>query len=93
MACQRAAGRQWPAWDPLTTCRPPGLRLREPGPAGPVLSPFAGAGGPHRFVSRWWTRPGGTVAPACGLGAVPCWPARIAPGSGGQQAMAKGAWS
>src|SRR5512132_744059 len=90
MACQRAAGRQLPAWDPLTTCRPPGLRLRESEPAGPVLYPSAGAAGPHWFVCRWWTRPGGTVVPACGLSAVPTWPAHSAPGSGGQQAMAKG---
>ena len=26
-------------------------------PAGPVLYPFAGGGGPHSFVSRWWTWP------------------------------------
>jgi hypothetical protein len=26
-------------------------------PAGPVLYPFAGGGGPHSFVSRWWMWP------------------------------------
>jgi hypothetical protein len=26
-------------------------------PAGPVLFPFAGGGGPHSFVSRWWAWP------------------------------------
>jgi hypothetical protein len=26
-------------------------------PAGPVLYPFAGGGGPHSFISRWWTWP------------------------------------
>jgi hypothetical protein len=26
-------------------------------PAGPVLYPFAGGGGPHSFVSRWWAWP------------------------------------
>ena len=30
---------------------------RESEPAGPVLYPFAGAGAPHWFVSRWWTTP------------------------------------
>src|SRR6185295_11660045 len=90
MACQRAAGRQLLAWDPLTTCRPPGLRLRESEPAGPVLHPSAAAAGPHWFVCRWWTRPGGTVVPACGLSAVPSWPAHSDPESGGPPAMAKG---
>ena len=26
-------------------------------PTGPVLYPFAGGGGPHSYVSRWWTWP------------------------------------
>jgi len=26
-------------------------------PAGPVLYPFAGGGGPHSFISRWWAWP------------------------------------
>ena len=26
-------------------------------PAGPILYPFAGGGGPHSFISRWWTWP------------------------------------
>jgi hypothetical protein len=26
-------------------------------PTGPVLYPFAGGGGPHSFISRWWTWP------------------------------------
>ena len=30
---------------------------RDSEPAGPVLYPFAGGGGPHSFVSRWWTWP------------------------------------
>src|SRR6516164_9123237 len=37
----------------------PSLRLRESGPAAPVPYLFAGSCGPHWFVSRWWTRPGG----------------------------------
>jgi hypothetical protein len=39
------------------------LRLRESEPAGPVLYPLAGAGGPQRFASRWWNRPGGNIRP------------------------------
>jgi hypothetical protein len=50
----------------------PGLRLREPELAGPVLYPFAGAGGPHWFVSRRWKRPGGISSLTPGLSAVPC---------------------
>jgi hypothetical protein len=30
---------------------------RDSEPAGPVLYPFAGGGGPHSFISRWWTWP------------------------------------
>ena len=30
---------------------------RDTEPAGPVLYPFAGGGGPHSFVSRWWAWP------------------------------------
>ena len=41
-------------------------------PAGPVLYPFAGGGGPHSFVSRWWTWP---LPPAGPLEFVCEWPA------------------
>ena len=96
--------RMWVLPDGLPACRgptiacmgsfndvpPPGLRLRESEPTGPVLYPSADAAGPHWFVCRWWTRPGGTLVPACGLSAVPSWPAHSDPDSGGQQAMAKG---
>src|SRR5256885_2333680 len=30
---------------------------RDSEPTGPVLYPFAGGGGPHSFISRWWTWP------------------------------------
>src|ERR1700761_1393019 len=41
-------------------------------PAGPVLYPFAGGGGPHSFVSRWWTW---ALPPAGPLEVVCDWPA------------------
>jgi hypothetical protein len=41
-------------------------------PAGPVLYPFAIGGGPHSFVSRWWTWP---LPPAGPLEFVCEWPA------------------
>jgi len=41
-------------------------------PAGPVLYPFACGGGPHSFVSRWWTWP---LPPAGPLEFVCEWPA------------------
>ena len=41
-------------------------------PAGPVLYPFAGGGGPHSFVSRWWMWP---LPPAGPLEFVCEWPA------------------
>lgn len=41
-------------------------------PVGPVLYPFAGGGGPHSFVSRWWTWP---LSPAGPLEFVCEWPA------------------
>jgi hypothetical protein len=41
-------------------------------PAGPVLYPFAGGGGPHSFVSRWWAWP---LPPAGPLEFVFEWPA------------------
>jgi hypothetical protein len=41
-------------------------------PAGPVLYPFAGGGGPHSFVSRWWAWP---LPPAGPLEFVCEWPA------------------
>jgi len=41
-------------------------------PAGPVLYPFAGGGGPHSFISRWWTWP---LPPAGSLEFVCEWPA------------------
>jgi hypothetical protein len=40
-------------------------------PAGPVLYPFAGGGGPHSFISRWWTWP---LPPAGPLEFVCEWP-------------------
>jgi hypothetical protein len=45
---------------------------RDSEPAGPVLYPFAGGGGPHSFVSRWWTWP---LPPAGPLEFVCQWPA------------------
>jgi hypothetical protein len=51
----------------------PGARPdRDAEPAGPVLFPFAGGGGPHSFVSRWWTWP---LPPAGPLEFVCEWPA------------------
>jgi hypothetical protein len=51
----------------------PGSRPdRDAEPAGPVLYPFAGGGGPHSFVSRWWTWP---LPPAGPLEFVCEWPA------------------
>ena len=41
-------------------------------PAGPVLYPFAGGGGPHSFISRWWAWP---LPPAGPLEFVCEWPA------------------
>ncbi len=41
-------------------------------PAGPVLYPFAGGGGPHSFISRWRTWP---LPPAGPLEFVCGWPA------------------
>jgi hypothetical protein len=41
-------------------------------PAGPVLYPFAGGGGPHSFISRWWMWP---LPPAGPLEFVCEWPA------------------
>lgn len=53
--------------------RPGGPRPdRESEPAGPVLYPFAGGGGPHSFISRWWTWP---LPPAGPLEFVCEWPA------------------
>ena len=40
-------------------------------PAGPVLYPFAGGGGPHSFISRWWAWP---LPPAGPLEFVCEWP-------------------
>jgi hypothetical protein len=40
-------------------------------PAGPVLYPFAAGGGPHSFVSRWWSWP---LPPAGPLEFVCRWP-------------------
>jgi hypothetical protein len=40
-------------------------------PAGPVLHPFAGGGGPHSLISRWWTWP---LPPAGSLEFVCEWP-------------------
>lgn len=45
---------------------------RDTEPAGPVLYPFAGGGGPHSFVSRWWAWP---LPPAGPLEFVCEWPA------------------
>ena len=45
---------------------------RDSEPAGPVLYPFAGGGGPHSFISRWWTWP---LPPAGPLEFVCEWPA------------------
>jgi hypothetical protein len=44
---------------------------RDSEPAGPVLYPFAGGGGPYSFVSRWWTWP---LPPAGPLEFVCEWP-------------------
>jgi len=44
---------------------------RDSEPAGPVLYPFAGGGGPHSFISRWWTWP---LPPAGPLEFVCEWP-------------------
>jgi len=41
-------------------------------PPGPVLYPFAGGGGPHSFISRWWAWP---LPPAGPLEFVCEWPA------------------
>jgi hypothetical protein len=53
-----------------------GLGSRRPDhdsePAGPVLYPFAGGGGPHSFISRWWMWP---LPPAGPLEFVCEWPA------------------
>jgi hypothetical protein len=49
-----------------------GRRDHDAEPAGPVLYPFAGGGGPHSFVSRWWTWP---LPPAGPLEFVCEWPA------------------
>jgi hypothetical protein len=40
-------------------------------PSGPVLYPFAADGGPHSFISRWWTWP---LPPAGPLEFVCEWP-------------------
>jgi hypothetical protein len=45
---------------------------RDSEPAGPVLYLFAGGGGPHSFVSRWWAWP---LPPAGPLEFVCEWPA------------------
>ncbi len=44
---------------------------RDSEPAGPVLYPFAGGGGPHSFISRWWMWP---LPPAGPLEFVCEWP-------------------
>jgi hypothetical protein len=44
---------------------------RDSEPEGPVLYPFAGGGGPHSFISRWWTWP---LPPAGQLEFVCEWP-------------------
>jgi hypothetical protein len=49
-----------------------GRRDRDSEPAGPVLHPLAGGGGPHSFVSRWWLWP---LPPAGPLEFVCEWPA------------------
>jgi hypothetical protein len=41
-------------------------------PAGPILYPVAGGGGPHSFISRWWSWP---LPPAGALEFVCEWPA------------------
>jgi hypothetical protein len=52
---------------------PGGGRMdRDSEPAGPILYPFAGGGGPHSFVSRWWSWP---LPPAGPLEFVCEWPA------------------
>jgi hypothetical protein len=51
---------------------PGGRRDRDSEPAGPVLYPIAGGGGPHSFVSRWWSWP---LPPAGPLEFVCEWPA------------------
>ena len=48
-----------------------GRQARESEPAGPVLYPFAGGGGPYSFISRWWTWP---LPPAGPLEFVCQWP-------------------
>jgi hypothetical protein len=51
----------------------PGSRPdRDSEPPGPVLYPFAGGGGPHSFISRWWAWP---LPPAGPLEFVCEWPA------------------
>jgi len=45
---------------------------RDSEPTGPVLYPFAGGGGPHSFISRWWTWP---LPPGGPLEFVCEWPA------------------
>ncbi len=47
-------------------------------PAGPLLYPFAGGGGPRSFVSRWWAWP---LPPAGPLEFVCEWPALDIPES------------
>jgi len=47
-------------------------------PTGPILYPFAGGGGPHSFVSRWWTWP---LPPAGALEFVCEWQAFAIPES------------
>jgi hypothetical protein len=49
-----------------------GKRARDTEPTGPVLYPFAGGGGPHSFVSRWWSWP---LPPAGPVEFVCEWPA------------------
>jgi hypothetical protein len=51
---------------------PGGRRGHDTEPTGPVLYPFAGGGGPHSFVSRWWAWP---LPPAGPLEFVCEWPA------------------
>jgi hypothetical protein len=51
---------------------PGGRQSHDSEPAGPVLYPFAGGGGPHSFISRWWTWP---LPPAGPLELVCEWPA------------------
>jgi hypothetical protein len=43
-------------------------------PAGPVLYPVAGGGGPHSFIARWWTwplPPAGPLEFVCECSALP----------------------